>query len=166
MGVRPALEEAAKCPGCCYLPAGGRRGSVSNETHGIAVLLQLLLIMESCPGVLLQNLLEFKGFLFLNSGRGRSFRKCSKDAQGSESRKRSLWICVKPQASDVLLIQPRWNVVGRGGARGVTKGLRAGELESHSWAPSQFCHCLAHAQCLHLQSGTRNRIPIVDLLEG
>lgn len=59
-----------------------------------------------------------------------------------------MWIPVKPQTSDVLLIQLGWNVVGRGGALGVTKGLRAGELESHSWVPSQFYHCLAQAHFL------------------
>lgn len=88
MGARATLEEAAKCRGCCYLP---RRTELLCSW-------QLLLIMEPCPGVL-QNLLEFKGFLFLNSVRGRSFRKCNKDSQGSEPRKRSLWICVKPQTS-------------------------------------------------------------------
>lgn len=50
-------------------------------------------------------------------------------------------------------------------AIGVTKGSGAWELESHSWADSQFYHHLAQALFLHLENGTSNRIPFVELQE-
>lgn len=57
------------------------RGSPASEMQGIAVLLLLLLILvEHCLQVLLQNLLEFKKFPFPYSVR-MSFRECSKDSQ-------------------------------------------------------------------------------------
>ena len=40
-----------------------------------------------------------------------------------------------------------------------------GVAVTQSWAESQFYHCLAQAQFLHLQSGTSNRIPFAELLE-
>lgn len=71
-------------------------------------------------------------------------------------------LCEAPDLSDLLLIQPGWNVVGRGGALGVGgegNGVR------QSWAQSQFCHCLAQTHFLHLQSGTSNKIPDVELVQ-
>lgn len=57
------------------------RGSSASEMQGIAVLLLLLLILvEHCLHVLLQNLLELKKVPFLYSVR-MSFRERSKDSQ-------------------------------------------------------------------------------------
>lgn len=94
-------------------------------------------------------------------------------------------LCEAPDLPDVLLIQPGWNVVGRGGALGVAPGARrrrgagagpgrvgGGGVKSlgigvtQSWAQSQFYRCLAQAPFLHLESGTSNKTPVVELVQG
>lgn len=93
------------------------RGSSASEMQGIALLLLLLLILvEHCLQVLLQNLLEFKEFQFLYSVRMRVSENAVRTLSELNPRKRSLWVCVKARISltSCCLIQPGRNVMGWG----------------------------------------------------